>query len=334
MNKKLVSSLLIITMCLTSSVNVWGVTKKKPVIVAKKKPVIVTIKDSYVQQYVNTDKNFSNGIRYTGIKADSYFDGQSKEIKRSYYAYYNINSTIFNYNKSLSEAVKNKDFSIIQDYFNKDSNLYNKQNNLVGNFLNTDNEEFRSCMVLDYSYNAKRNLYKVNVIEKYNCMKEYNITSIKTYNRQYIIDGEYADKNIVDIQTKEVKVGNVLEQDGYINKVYEADGKKFLEVELVKIFVGDEAIKVAKEDGYIDESENSVDDDYYLKETHEVKTFQISDFAYFQDYRSVNSEEINYTNSIELDFYNFSERCNESRSVARIVTEKDIVQECMLPYMP
>ncbi|MCB2297061.1 TcaA NTF2-like domain-containing protein [Clostridium tagluense] len=334
MNKKLISGLLVMAMCLTSSVNVLGVTKKKPVIIPKSKPVVATIKDSYVQQYVNTDKIFSNGINYGGVKPLSYFDGKSKETTRKYLSYYNINSTIFDYNKNLSEAVRNKDFSIIQHYFVKGSNLYNKQNNLVKNFLNTDNEEFRSCMVLDYSYNAKRNLYKVNVIEKYNCIKEDNITSIKTYNKLYIIDGEYANKNIVDIQTKEVKVGNVLEQDGYINKVYEADGKKFLEIELVEIFSGDEAVKVAKEDGYLDESENSVDDDCYIREKHEVKTFQISDFAYFQDYRSFNSGEIDYTNSIELDFYKFSERCNESRHLARVVTEKDIVQEGILPYRP
>jgi hypothetical protein len=300
--------------------------KLKVIKITKTTDIVDNDKD-YVEEYVNTGKVFSSNLNYGGLKGDGYFDDQSEEIERKYYAYYNLNSIIYDYNKALSEAMISQNLSVIQSYFVKGSKLYNEQKNIVEASYNKSNERFVNCMVLDYSYNPKKNLYKVNVIEKYELIKEDNITQIKTNNKLYIIDGNYESESIVDIQTKDAKIGNGLEQYGYINKVYQKDdGRKFLEIELVDIFGGDEAVKAAKEDGYLDKSENSIDDDIYIRNKHEVKTFEISDFAYFEDMRTTNLEEI--------DFSDLSYECDKGNPLAAIIIEKSIVQKVLLPYMP
>lgn len=281
----------------------------------------------YVQDYINTDKIFSSTINYSAIKGDGYFEGQSEETIRKYYSYYNIHSTIFFYNKSLSEAMYTGDFSNIEDYFNKDSKLYNDQKKLVqDSFSKNSTEEFVDCIVLDYSYNVKKNLYKVNVIEKYNSITENNTAKIKTYNKQYIIDGEYAENSILDIQTKEVKEENVLKQYGYINKIYERDGKKFLDINLVDFLFGDEAVKAAKEDGYLDVDEYILDNDYYIRDNNETKTFEISDLASFEDIRSTEIENI--------DFYDLEYYVNYENPFVSITTQNNNIVNVRLEYIP
>jgi hypothetical protein len=71
-------------------------------------------------------------------------------------------------------------------------------------------------------------------------------------------------------------------QIGYISKVYEDEGKKYLKFDDVKFLMGDEAIEAAKKDGAAtyENGEYYVDDDYYIVNSSEkIKSYVISDNA-------------------------------------------------------
>ncbi len=63
---------------------------------------------------------------------------------------------------------------------------------------------------------------------------------------------------------------------GFVKKVYESNGGKYLEVELVDFYRGEEGKVEAKKDGYFNDDYY---DDYYLRCKKIEKTFKISDTA-------------------------------------------------------
>jgi|GEM_PF-6801593 len=87
-----------------------------------------------------------------------------------------------------------------------------------------------------------------------------------------------AANNTVSAAKQEV----VQKQIGYILRVYEKDGKRYLSFDAVKFLRGEEAVSAAKKDGnaIFEDGEYSVLDDYYIvNENKELKDYAIENSA-------------------------------------------------------
>ncbi|MDP4087865.1 MAG: Ig-like domain-containing protein [Bacillota bacterium] len=85
------------------------------------------------------------------------------------------------------------------------------------------------------------------------------------------------------IKPKQTVSGNKM---GYIKKVYEENGKKYIQVDEVEWYTGDQAIEEAKKDGNAEKDENGqyfVPDDYYMRDnTHDITTYEVTDSTVFK----------------------------------------------------
>lgn len=83
---------------------------------------------------------------------------------------------------------------------------------------------------------------------------------------------------------KPKKAPAVVKKIGYVKKVYDKSGKRYLTIDFVDIYFGSQAIKEAVKDGNADRDENGnyfVYDDYYMRNSStKLSTYEISKTAY------------------------------------------------------
>lgn len=141
------------------------------------------------KEFINSGKVYTSDINYGSIKASSFFEGKDEEYKRKYYAYYNTNSVILGYNQKLAEAVNKGDMAVFKGKLKVNSSLYNAvKKEVTASYKAGIKEEFIDSMVLDYSYDKIKKIYKVNVYEEYDIKKADNSVKNTKYNWIYSID--------------------------------------------------------------------------------------------------------------------------------------------------
>ena len=127
-------------------------------------------------------------------------------------------------------------------------------------------------------------------------------------------------------------------QIGYISKVFEEQGKKYLKFDDVKFLVGDEAVKAAKKDGNAgyENGEYFVYNDYYIVNDSQLKkNYVISDSA------SLNILELfvdSTSNGIEnktVSYNQFKDAVNKyGNMLCYIYTENDVIAKVEGQYTP
>jgi len=74
---------------------------------------------------------------------------------------------------------------------------------------------------------------------------------------------------------------------GYIKKIYEEEGKKYLDIDYIQYFTGEKAVQAAEEDELL----NCCPNGYYIRnESHKIRTFEIDDEAIFLKFIMQHSE--------------------------------------------
>lgn len=94
---------------------------------------------------------------------------------------------------------------------------------------------------------------------------------------------------------KPKKAPAVVKKIGYVKKVYDKSGKRYLTIDFVDIYFGSQAIKEAVKDGNAEKDENGnyfVYDDYYMRNSStKLSTYEISKTAniYMCNFNAMNS---------------------------------------------
>ncbi|MDV3427372.1 MAG: Ig-like domain-containing protein [Bacillota bacterium] len=127
-------------------------------------------------------------------------------------------------------------------------------------------------------------------------------------------------------------------QIGYISKVFEEQGKKYLKFDDVKFLLGEEAVKAAKKDGkaYYENGRYFVYDDYYIVNDSQVKKkYVISDSASLNIlgiFAGSNSYSIE---NKPVSYNKFKAAVNlHSNMLCYIYTENDVIIKVEGQYIP
>lgn len=128
---------------------------------------------------------------------------------------------------------------------------------------------------------------------------------------------------------------------GFIGKVYDKDGKKYLTFDNVKFLTGKAAIEAAKKDGVAQKDENGkyfVWDDYYIVNSKkQFKTYKISENATFNLCVYLLYSQGNYSNASitqKTTYAKFKSSANSSSILCYITIKNNEIINVTQQYIP
>lgn len=128
-------------------------------------------------------------------------------------------------------------------------------------------------------------------------------------------------------------------QIGYISRVYEKEGKRYLSFDEVKFLVGEEAVEAAKKDGkaIFENGKYSVLDDYYIvKENKGIKDYVINDYAVLNLLGFMVTTDNNNISNEAIDYEKFKATINNKKYpiLCHIYLQGNIVIKVDGQYVP
>jgi hypothetical protein len=127
-------------------------------------------------------------------------------------------------------------------------------------------------------------------------------------------------------------------QIGYISRVYEKDGERYLNFDDIKFLTGNEAIEAAKKDGNAEYEDGKyfVYNDYYIvNSSKQKKTYAIAETALFEILSHVLDPYNGGSDNVPVSYEKFKSAVNEYGDLlCYIFTENDVIVKVEGKYVP